>query len=213
MYKNYIKRVLDIILSLILMLFILPVIGVCALLIKIEDGGPVFYCGKRLGKDGRIFKMFKLRSMKVNASDLRNADGSTYNADDDPRLTRMGKLTRKTSLDELPQLFNVLLGDMSFIGPRPDLPEHINYYDNEEVRKIEVLPGITGYNQAYYRNSAEWKERLKNDIYYVDNISLVLDMKIVIKTISSILMRRGIYSTGTVVKVKDVKKNGQYEKA
>ncbi|MCS7459898.1 sugar transferase [Paenibacillus doosanensis] len=197
MYKKYLKRIADITASLVMMPFLLPVIGICALLIKIEDGGPVFYCGKRLGRDGRIFKMYKLRSMRVNAPDLRNADGSTFNADDDPRLTSIGKIVRKTSLDELPQLFNVLVGDMSFIGPRPDLPEHVNYYVDDEVRKLEVLPGITGYNQAYYRNSAEWKQRIKNDVYYIDNISVVLDIKIILATIIGIFMRKGVYISGS----------------
>ncbi|MED5076039.1 sugar transferase [Geobacillus stearothermophilus] len=153
LYKKYIKRLLDILLSVILLPFVIIVISLFGLLIKLEDRGPIFYCGERLGKDGRVFKMYKLRSMKVNAPDLRNPDGSTYNSDKDPRLTRIGRILRKTSLDELPQIFNVLKGDMSFIGPRPDLPEHINYYEGEEVRKLEVLPGITGYNQAYFRSN------------------------------------------------------------
>lgn len=193
MYKKYIKRLLDIIFSLILLPPVLLVILICGLLIKLEDRGPIFYCGKRLGKDGKVFKMYKLRSMKVNAPDLRNEDGSTYNSDDDPRLTRVGKIIRKTSLDELPQLFNVLKGDMSFIGPRPDLPEHINYYEGNEIRKLDVLPGISGYNQAYYRNSVEWKNRLKNDVYYVEYVSFWLDIKILFKTVESIILRRGIY--------------------
>lgn len=197
LYKKYIKRLLDILLSVILLPFVIIVISLFGLLIKLEDRGPIFYCGERLGKDGRIFKMYKLRSMKINAPDLRNPDGSTYNSDNDPRLTRIGRILRKTSLDELPQIFNVLKGDMSFIGPRPDLPEHINYYEGEEVRKLEVLPGITGYNQAYFRNSVEWKQRLKNDIYYVNNISFMLDFKILWKTVFSVLMEKGIYSTNT----------------
>lgn len=197
LYKKYIKRLLDILLSVILLPFVIIVISLFGLLIKLEDRGPIFYCGERLGKDGRVFKMYKLRSMKVNAPDLRNPDGSTYNSDKDPRLTRIGRILRKTSLDELPQIFNVLKGDMSFIGPRPDLPEHINYYEGEEVRKLEVLPGITGYNQAYFRNSFEWKQRLKNDIYYVNNISFMLDFKILWKTIFSVLMEKGIYSNNT----------------
>jgi undecaprenyl phosphate N,N'-diacetylbacillosamine 1-phosphate transferase len=194
MYTKYIKRLLDILFSLLLVPIVLIVILLFGFLIKLEDRGPVFYCGERLGKGGRIFKMYKLRSMKVNAPDLRNADGSTYNSDGDPRLTRIGRVLRKTSLDELPQIFNVLKGDMSFIGPRPDLPEHINYYEGEEKRKLEVLPGISGYNQAYFRNSVEWKQRLKNDVYYVDNISFILDAKIIFKTIVGILMKKGIYS-------------------
>lgn len=197
LYKKYIKRLLDILLSVILLPFVIIVISLFGLLIKLEDRGPIFYCGERLGKDGRIFKMYKLRSMKVNAPDLRNPDGSTYNSDKDPRLTRIGRILRKTSLDELPQIFSVLKGDMSFIGPRPDLPEHINYYEGEEIRKLEVLPGITGYNQAYFRNSVEWKQRLKNDIYYVNNISFMLDFKILWKTVFSVLMEKGIYSTNT----------------
>lgn len=193
MYRKYIKRLFDIIFALLLMPIVLIIIGVCALLIKLEDRGPVFYCGKRLGKGGRTFTMYKLRSMKVNAPDIRNSDGSTYNSENDPRLTLVGRIIRKSSLDELPQIFNVLKGDMSFIGPRPDLPEHINYYEGEEIRKLEVLPGISGYNQTYFRNSAEWKQRLKNDVYYVKNISLLLDIKIFFKTISGILRRKGIY--------------------
>lgn len=197
MYSKFIKRLLDILLSLLLMPFVLITVGICGILIKLDDQGPVFYCGKRLGKDGRMFKMYKLRSMKVNAPDMRNADGSTYNSDDDPRSTGIGRMLRKTSLDELPQTFNVLRGDMSFIGPRPDLPEHINYYEGEEIRKLEVLPGISGYNQAYFRNAAEWKERLKNDVYYANNISFILDVKIFFKTISGILMRNGIYTNAS----------------
>jgi lipopolysaccharide/colanic/teichoic acid biosynthesis glycosyltransferase len=173
----------------------MPVILLCGILIKLEDHGPVFYIGKRLGKNKKIFKMYKLRSMKVNAPDIRNEDGSTFNSDKDPRLTRVGKFIRKTSLDELPQIINIMIGDMSFIGPRPDLPEHINYYSLDDMRKLEVLPGISGYNQAYYRNSAEWKDRLKNDTYYVDNISFLLDINIFIMTIKSVLMKKGIYNS------------------
>lgn len=197
LYKNYIKRILDIIFSLLLLIFILPVILVFGILIKIEDGGPAFYLGERLGKDKKVFKMYKLRSMKVNSLDLRNKDGSTYNAVDDPRLTTIGKFIRKTSIDELPQIINILKGDMSFIGPRPDLPEHLYYYKNDEVRKLDVLPGVSGYNQAYHRNAVIWKERLKNDVYYVDHISFMLDFKILFRTIFIIILRRGIYNGRT----------------
>jgi lipopolysaccharide/colanic/teichoic acid biosynthesis glycosyltransferase len=213
MYRKYVKRILDIIFSLILLPPVLLVILICGIFIKLEDGGPIFYCGKRLGKDGKIFKMYKLRSMKVNAPDLRNADGSTYNSDDDPRLTKVGRILRKTSLDELPQLFNVLKGDMSFIGPRPDLPEHINYYEGNEVKKLDVLPGISGYNQAYYRNAAEWKQRLQNDVYYVDNISFWLDFKILFKTVEGVILRKGIYVTSQSESVKGEDDNEQYSKA
>lgn len=200
MYKNYIKRLFDIIFSLLLLALILPIILVVGILIKIEDGGPIFYFGERLGRNKKIFKMFKLRSMKVNAPDIRNKDGSTYNAADDPRLTKIGKFIRKTSIDELPQIINILKGDMSFIGPRPDLPEHLYCYEKDEVRKLEVLPGVSGYNQAYHRNAVIWKERLKNDVYYVDHISFIMDLKILFKTIFIITLRRGVYNGKTVAK-------------
>ncbi|MCM3163757.1 sugar transferase [Metabacillus litoralis] len=192
MYKKYIKRLLDVVFSLVLMPLIIPVIALCGLFIKIEDKGPVFYLGERLGQDKKTFKMYKLRSMKVNAPDVRNDDGSTFNSDSDPRLTNIGKFIRKTSLDELPQIINVLLGDMSFIGPRPDLPEAINLYSDDEVHKLDARPGITGYNQAYYRNSVNQKERFKNDIYYVNNISLKLDFKILFSTVVNVIKRKNI---------------------
>jgi len=194
MYPKYIKRIFDILFAIILLPPVLFVIILFGFLIKLEDRGPVFYCGKRLGKNGKVFKMFKLRTMKVNAPDIRNPDGSTYNSIDDPRLTRIGKFLRKTSLDELPQIFNILKGDMSFIGPRPDLPDHIHYYEGDEFKKLDVLPGITGYNQAYHRNSVEWKKRLENDVYYVKNISFILDLKILIRTIIIVLLRRGVFN-------------------
>lgn len=197
LYRNYIKRILDILFALIMLIFILPIIFIFGIFIKIEDGGPVFYLGERLGKDKKVFKMYKLRSMKVNAPDIRNKDGSTYNAMDDERLTKVGKFIRKTSIDELPQIINILKGDMSFIGPRPDLPEHLYCYENDEVRKLDVLPGVSGYNQAYNRNAVVWKERLKNDVYYVDNISFILDLKILFKTIFVVILGRGIYNVKT----------------
>lgn len=137
--------------------------------------------------------MYKFRTMKRNAPDIRNADGSTYNAKNDPRLTRIGAFLRSSSLDELPQIINILKNEMSFIGPRPDLPEHIKLYSNKELKKLSVLPGITGYNQAYFRNSVSFKERLKNDLYYIRHLSFCLDLKIFIKTIEGIVLRRGVY--------------------
>jgi lipopolysaccharide/colanic/teichoic acid biosynthesis glycosyltransferase len=213
LYKKFIKRLIDIVFAIILMPIVLPIIAICGAFIKLEDRGPVFYFGERLGKDRKVFKMFKLRSMKVNAPDLRNEDGSTFNADDDLRLTKMGRFVRKTSLDEIPQIINVLIGDMSFLGPRPDLPEHINYYEGNDIRKLEVLPGISGYNQAYYRNSAEWKDRLKHDVYYVDNISIWMDIKILFKTIESIIFKKGIYANSQSNYVKGNDKNERYFKA
>ena len=137
--------------------------------------------------------MFKFRSMKLNAEDLRNADGSTYNSENDRRLTEIGKFIRKTSIDEIPQIINIIIGDMSIIGPRPDLPEHRELYIGNEVRKLEVRPGITGYNQAYYRNTIPWKDRIKNDIQYIDNISFWMDIRILLKTIYSVIKREHVY--------------------
>ena len=193
MYRNYIKRFLDIILSLIGLIATSIIFIPIAILIYLEDKGSIFYNANRLGENGKVFKMYKFRSMKVNSPDIRQKDGSTFNSDDDPRITKIGKIIRKTSIDELPQLLNVLKGEMSLIGPRPDLPEHIDMYVGNENRKLEVKPGLSGYSQAYFRNSIEWKERLKNDVYYVDNISFMLDLKILIKTITSVLKSEGIY--------------------
>ena len=194
MYRKFGKRLLDIIISTLgLIIFIIIFIPV-SIAIYLEDKGPIFYNAPRLGRGGKVFKMYKFRSMKVNAPDLRKADGSTYNGEDDPRLTNVGKFIRKTSLDETPQVLNVLIGNMSIIGPRPDLPEHIEKYVGDELRKLEVLPGITGYSQAYYRNSIEWKERIKHDIYYINNLSLVMDIKIFIKTIMTVLKKEGVYT-------------------
>ncbi|SHJ41029.1 Sugar transferase involved in LPS biosynthesis (colanic, teichoic acid) [Thermoclostridium caenicola] len=184
---------LDVLLSLIAIPFLLLFICIFGPIIYLEDRGPIFYKAMRLGKGGKPFTMYKFRSMKVNAPDIRNEDGSTYNSDDDPRLTRIGRFLRKTSLDEVPQLINVLLGDMSLIGPRPDLVEQMKYYEKGDERKLEVRPGITGYNQAYYRNAVPWKQRIQHDIYYIDNISFWLDVKILFKTVISVLKHKDVY--------------------
>lgn len=192
-YSIYIKRFLDIVISIIILPLVL-IIGIpVAILIFLEDKGPIFYNGERLGKNGKIFKMHKFRTMKVNSEDIRNKDGSTFNGENDPRLTKIGKILRKTSIDELPQIINVIKGDMSLIGPRPDLPEHIKLYTQKEKEKLKVLPGITGYNQAYYRNSITWKKRLKNDVYYVEKMSFLLDLKILFNTVVMVARKDGVY--------------------
>lgn len=193
MYKKYIKRCLDIILSIVLIPFFLLLLLIIGPIIYIEDKGHIFYNAERIGKNGKKFKMYKFRTMKESSEDIRNEDGSTYNGEDDPRVTKIGKTLRKTSIDEIPQIFNVLKGNMSFIGPRPDLPEHMKMYTEKEKRKLEIRPGITGYNQAYYRNSIEWKERIKNDIYYIDNLTFLFDLKIFFKTIMTVLKKDGVY--------------------
>ena len=194
MYETIFKRIIDFLLALILLPIFLLFYMVIGFFIKLEDRGPIIYTQKRLGKNARIFNIKKFRTMKINAPDIRNSDGSTFNSVDDPRLTKIGKFTRKTSIDEIPQIINILIGDMSFIGPRPDLEDHFSLYTNNEKDKLNVLPGVTGYNQVYHRNSVEWKERIQNDLYYVNNVSFVLDMKIFIKTIVVIVLRRGVYN-------------------
>ena len=197
MYRRFGKRFFDIVLSTLGLLVFLIILIPVSIAIYLEDRGPIFYNAARLGKGGKVFKMYKFRSMKVNAPDLRKADGSTFNGEDDPRLTKIGKFIRKTSLDEAPQVINVFIGNMSVIGPRPDLPEHINQYVGDEIRKLEVLPGITGYSQAYYRNSIEWKDRIKQDIVYIDNLSLILDIKVFFRTILTVLRKEGVYIDAT----------------
>ena len=193
MYKKYVKRLIDIFFGILALPALIPIYMVVAPIIKLTDRGPVFYNSQRIGQYGKIFKMFKLRSMIVNAPDIRLADGSTYNGEDDPRVTKIGKLLRKTSLDETPQILNVLFGDMSLIGPRPDPPDWIDKYPEEAKVFLTVKPGITGYNQAYFRNSADSEEKMKNDAYYSLNCSFLLDIKIFFKTIVIVLKRENTY--------------------
>lgn len=200
MYKKYLKRAIDLILALIALPFWFLILIVIGPIIYCQDKGSIFYNAPRLGKNGEVFKMYKFRSMKLNAPDIRNEDGSTFNAEDDPRLIQVGKFIRKTSLDETPQLINIIFGDMSIIGPRPDLPEHIEMYEGIEVRKLEVRPGVTGYNQAYFRNTVPWKERIKNDIYYIEHLSWWLDIKIFFKTAISVLKREDVFVTKGITK-------------
>ena len=193
MYKKYFKRLSDVVITLLALPFWLLILIVFGPIIYFQDKGSIFYNAPRLGKNGKVFKMYKFRSMKLNAPDIRNSDGSTFNSEDDPRLTSIGKFIRKTSIDETPQLLNILKGDMSIVGPRPDLPEHYDLYEANEKKKLEVRPGITGFNQAFFRNTIPWKERIKNDVYYVNNISFQFDFKIYIKTIVSVLKREDVF--------------------
>ena len=203
-YQKYIKRLLDILICLIALPFVAVVVVITGAAIVIDDGFPVFYNANRIGKDRKEFKMFKLRSMKRNAPDLRMADGSTYNAPDDPRLTKVGKFLRKSSIDELPQVINVLIGQMSFIGPRPDLPDEALLYDEEEWHRLDVRPGITGYSQAYFRNSIPTKEKYKNDLYYVKHISFIFDVKILLHTVKAVVGSEGVYAQETDVDVSNL---------
>ncbi len=195
MYKKFFKRLFDIIVSLICLPFILVIIIIMSPIIYFSDKGPVFYNAPRKGRWCKQFNMFKFRSMYVNAPDLRNSDGSTFNSDKDSRVTKIGHVMRKYSIDELPQLLNVLKGDMSFVGPRPNLNSYdLVYNDLPEVlkKRYSVKPGITGYSQAYYRNSISQDEKYKLDAWYADNVSFLLDMKILYKTFISVIRHQNI---------------------
>lgn len=195
MYNNFFKRLIDILIGLIAFPFVLLVIIICAPFIYFTDKGPIFYNANRAGKDYKPFKMFKLRSMYVNSPDLKNPDGSTFNSDNDPRVTPIGRFMRKTSLDELPQFLNVLMGDMSFIGPRPKLYNAAKSLDsvNDDHRKsYMVKPGITGYAQAYYRNSITQAEKFHWDAYYAENLSFWMDVKIIFQTFCSVITKKNI---------------------
>lgn len=193
MYKNFFKPLFDFCGALLMLPFVLLVIIVFGPIIYFTDRGPIFYNAERMGKDGRIFKMFKLRSMYANAPDIRNADGSTFNSDKDPRVTPIGHFLRKTSIDEFPQFLNVLTGDMSFVGPRPSLTT-TPYSEYNEIRRkrVSVKPGVTGYAQAYYRNSIGQDEKFHWDAYYADHISFWMDMKVLFMTVFSVVARRNI---------------------
>lgn len=197
-YKSYyqlgIKREIDIIVCLMALPFVLLIMIPVAIIIKLEDGGPVFYRSKRIGIGFKEFDMLKFRSMKVNAPDLRNDDGSTWNSDKDPRVTRIGHLMRVTSIDELPQVINVLKGDMSIIGPRAGDVESKDTYQTDEKDKLLIRPGITGYTQAYYRNGLGVREKRLFDAWYAHRVSFALDVLIFFRTIKTVLVHENIYT-------------------
>lgn len=201
MYKTIFKRILDLLLSFIILPFAFIICAIFAFFIHKEDNGPVFYIAKRRGLKGKTFNMFKLRSMKVNSPDIRNKDNSTFNSSNDSRVTKIGKIIRKTSIDELPQLINVIKGDMSLIGPRPtNATKTFADIEPERIRRYDARPGITGYAQAFYRNSINQKEKFEKDIYYVNNISFALDFKIFVKTILIVIRKENIYTNSEIKK-------------
>lgn len=193
LYLRYGKRAFDIAVGIVALPFLAILTAILAPCIYFEDKGPVFYNAPRVGKDGIEFKMYKFRSMKVNAPDLLMPDGSTYNGEDDPRMTKVGAFMRRTSLDEMPQFLNVLKGDMSVIGPRPDLERETELYEGNESDKLLVKPGITGYSAVMVRNSAPWHERLALDVHYVHNVTFALDLKVFLKTFSTVFSQEGVY--------------------
>lgn len=193
------KRLIDMLGAGVALVVLLPLIAAVALAIKLTSpdpfkGSPVIFRQRRLGLNGAPFDVYKFRSMAVNAPEIRNPDGSAFAGEDDPRVTAIGNFIRKTSLDELPQLFNVLMGDMSLVGPRPDQVDQIRFYDDQERRKLLVKPGITGLAQISGRNDISWKMRKALDVRYVEERSLMLDLEILLKTIPYVLLRKGIHS-------------------
>lgn len=195
-YTRCVKEAMDRLGAGICLVVLSPVLLLLLLLVMLADGRPALFSQERLGKGGRTFRMYKLRTMTVgsDSSFALNPDGSLRTSEDDPRITRLGRVLRRYSLDELPQLINVLKGDMSFVGPRPDLPFHAQLYTQEERRKLDLKPGITGLAQVCGRNSLPWKERLRLDVEYVNRASLWLDLSIVARTLAKVLASEGIYA-------------------
>lgn len=193
-YVTVVKRVADFLIGLAALPFLAVIIAVVGIAIKLDDGGPIFYKAKRMGKDSKIFNMYKFRSMIVDAPNWTNKDGSTYNAPDDDRVTRVGRFIRKTSIDELPQFLNLLIGNMSLVGPRASGAGALGTYQPDEEAKMNVRPGITGYTQAYHRNGLSVREKRLKDAWYAENVTLWLDIKIFFKTFSTVLKREQVYT-------------------
>ena len=187
-----VKRLLDITISLIALIFLLPLMLLIYLLVIINLGSPAFFLQERVGKDNKIFKMIKFRTMK-NSTDK---NGNLLS--DNERVTKFGSFLRSFSLDELPELINILKGDMSLVGPRALLVQYLGLYNDEQIRRHEVLPGLTGWAQINGRNSITWSEKFKLDIWYVDNWSLWLDIKIFFLTFWKVLKREGINQSESV---------------
>lgn len=194
-----VKRTADVMLSSIAMVTLLPVFAVIALAIKLESKGPVFFKHTRIGKDGKIIKLYKFRSMVDNAEDLikkftpeqMKEYQENYKLKDDPRITKVGKFLRKTSLDELPQLINIIKGDLSIIGPRPVVSEELKKYGVNTEKFLSVTPGLTGYWAANGRSCINYEQRMQMELFYIDNLSFKMDIKVFFKTIEAVAKREG----------------------
>ncbi|MDD7766935.1 sugar transferase [Anaerococcus vaginalis] len=185
-YQKYIKRLIDIVLSLVAIIILSPLLLILYVLVKFKLGSPVIFTQKRPGKNENIFKLYKFRSM------TDKKDGSGKLLPDDQRLTSFGRKLRSTSLDELPELFNILKGDMSIVGPRPLLVEYLPFYKEEERKRHDVTPGLTGWAQINGRNASSWEEKFEKDIYYVNNLSFFLDLKIILMTFFKVFKKSDI---------------------
>ena len=194
------KRLSDIIVALFLLALFLPIIPVVAILIKLDSPGPIFFKQKRVGKNGKFFNFYKFRSMVTGAENvigalrsLSGVDGPVFKIKDDPRITHVGRFLRRSSLDELPQLMNVLKGDMSIVGPRPNLPSEVSQYLAWQKRRLEVTPGITCFWQIAGRSHIGFQEWMRLDLEYVRKRSIVTDLKIMFKTVPAVIARKGAY--------------------
>ncbi len=199
MYKSFIKPLCDRGAALLLLLLLWPLLLVIALLVRLESTGPALFRQKRLGKGGKEFEIYKFRSMKLNAE---KTGSGVYSEKGDPRVTRMGRILRATSLDELPQLFNILRGDMSWVGPRPPLTYHpwpVEEYTPEQRHMFDVLPGITGWAQVNGRKAVEWNKRIELNVWYVNNVSFLLDAKIAFMTVFKVLCNADNANQGSTV--------------
>lgn len=200
LYEKYVKRSLDIVLSLTGLILLSPILVIVAILIRIKLGGPVIFSQDRPGKDEKIFKMYKFRTM----TDARDVDGELLS--DEERLTPFGKKLRSTSLDELPELWNILKGDMSIIGPRPLLVRYLALYNAEQRKRHQVRPGLTGLAQVSGRNALSWQDRFALDVEYIENISFRNDLRIFFATIKKVVKKEGI-SSATAVTMEEFKGN------
>lgn len=202
------KRLIDIVGSALVLLMLAPLLVVIWVAIRVSSDGPALFAQERVGRHGAPFVMWKFRTMRVNAPDLRNADGTTFNAADDSRVTRIGRVLRSTSLDEIPQLWNVLAGDMSFVGGRPDLPDGVLRYTGDQVDRLLVRPGMTSWAIVNGRNNVPVDTRRELDAWYARNVSLALDVKILLMTIWVVIGRDGVindYSKGTAMSGRNAK--------
>ena len=191
MYKNCFKRMIDCCLAMVAIVLLSPVMAAVAVLLAVANkGAGVVFTQTRPGKNGRLFKVMKFKTM----TDERDENGNLL--PDAQRLTKTGKFIRSTSLDELPQLFNVLKGDMALIGPRPLLPQYLPLYSKEQARRHDVRPGITGWAQVHGRNAISWKKKFELDVWYVDHCSFWLDLKIILLTVKKVVVREGITQEG-----------------
>lgn len=210
MYK-YFKRFCDVLLAIVLLVLFLPLMIVVSVAIKIESKGPIIFKQKRIGKNSKVFNMYKFRSMCVNAE---HSGTGVYSGKNDSRVTRVGKFIRATSIDELPQLINILKGEMSFIGPRPPLTYHpwtIDKYSDHQLRMFDVRPGITGWAQVNGRKVVEWHKRIELNIWYVDNISLMLDIKILFMTVFKVLTNADNTNTQATLDTKNIELKDERE--